>query len=235
MLEPRSQKFASGFSLMELIVYIALLGGLSVFVAGAFISVNQGSSKAQARYAVDSNIRYVLNSIDQDVKDANDIESPIVNFTSSTLTLQIGPDEVIYSLSGGRLRRSINGATSNINITSDDVTVSSISFRLFENLNIPILKNAINLNTSITIAYDTSSPDYAFQATLSRTSFLEKVTIWPARGQFGGSTGGGNTPPCVSVSPERKEFGFIRFWNKAYAAGDPCLPEGVSPEFIPHV
>jgi type II secretory pathway pseudopilin PulG len=222
-------KTRAGFSLLEFIIYIAIIGGLSTFVAGAFIIANRGGSIAQARYAVNSNMRVALDSITQDIKNADYVATPVLTVSSSTLVLQVGPDEVTYDVSGGRLRR--NG----LNITSESVVVSSPVFRLFVNLNTPTLDDSININSTLTIAYNSSSPDYAFSETLSKTVLLEPTSLWPGRGNFGahvppppggcGGLLGCSNIPCVNSLPDSKQYARLFDWaNRAHASvsQDPC-------------
>ncbi len=222
----------AGFTLLEFIIYIAIVGGLSTFVAGAFIIANRGGSVAQARYAVNSNMRVVLDSIEQDIKNASDVLTPVVTANSSTLLVRIGPDTITYDVLSGRLRR--NGQ----NITSESVTVSGANFRLFTNLNIPTLKHAININSTITIAYNSSSPESAFSETLSKTALFEPLASWPPRGSFGVHTnppGPGNncqvnvsvacnSIPCLNSLPSSKHYANpFNFIKRLYAAViDPC-------------
>lgn len=212
-------KEKEGFTLVELLIYMAILGGMSLFVAQAFILVNKGGAQAGARYAVNSSIRQALNSIEQDIKNANNVSSPITMVESSTLTLQIGPDTVTYNVSAGRLRR--NGQ----NITPENVNVTSLIFRLFENINISLLKVTININTAITASYSGGSADYTYSESSAKTTLMEPFFDTPPRGLFGSYHDPGcqecnDYLPCVSILPHGNRW--FRLFNKALAGLNPC-------------
>jgi len=82
---PRSAQ--AGMSLLELLIYIAILSGLMVVISDAFIMLAKGRGQAEARSEVNSAVRFAAERIKQDVKNAGAISTPVLGTPANTLSL----------------------------------------------------------------------------------------------------------------------------------------------------
>lgn len=156
-------KRLKGFSLLELLIYIAILSVLVMVVAGIFISISQGRGATEARNDVSDNLRFAIDKIAQDLRAASAVAVPATaGATSTVLTATASSSNVSYCVSGGRLRREISGScgVSSDPITSDTVTVNSLVFTRLENTNPILSKTIVNIRIQLNISYNSSSPDW---------------------------------------------------------------------------
>ncbi len=112
----------SGFSLLELIIYMGVLAAVVVVVVGISAQLGTGIGKAQAQAEVNSNLRFAIDKIESDLRSATQIVVPAASgTTTSTLTLNASGTTITYCVAGGALRRQLGAATtttvSNLNRT----------------------------------------------------------------------------------------------------------------------
>lgn len=117
-----------GFTLIELILYVAII----TIVMGALIpfawNVIEGSAKSGVEQEVSSQARYVSERIKYEIRRASGITS--VSATSISLT-NFSPDTTtIISLSGGKMQINKNG-TGPVNLNSDDTTITTVGGVIF--------------------------------------------------------------------------------------------------------
>lgn len=152
----------SGFTLMELLIYIAILSIMTVIVADTFIMLTKGQGNIQAKSELNSNLSFSLEKIKRDVASADDLTVPFTAGSSAAeLNLVIDGNTVNYSVIGGRLVRRVGVAASEY-ITSDRVNISQISFSRRENSNSSLTKKTVVVEISISAAYNSTSPDWQY-------------------------------------------------------------------------
>lgn len=154
-----------GFSLLELLIYIAILAGLMVVISDAFISLSKGRGRAEARGEVNSAIRFAAERIKQDLKGASAVTTPILGTPSATLQATVSGVTVLYDVSGGQLRRTEN-AGSPVLVTGTNVTVDTPTFTRLENYNSVLQATTTAIQASMTFRYNASSTDWTYAATL---------------------------------------------------------------------
>ena len=115
-----------GISLLELLIYIAILAGLMAIISDAFISLSKARGQAEARSEVNAAIRFATEKIRQDVKGASAVATPILGTASSTLNITVGGTSVVYSVSGGQLFRT--ASASSLPITGHGIVVGAPTF-----------------------------------------------------------------------------------------------------------
>lgn len=164
-------KRTRGFSLLELLIYIAILAGLMVVISDAFISLSKGRGRAEARGEVNSAIRFAAERIKQDVKGASVVTTPILGTSSATLQAIVSGVTVLYDVSGGQLRRT-EGAGSPVLVTGTNVTVDTPSFTRLENYNTVLQATTTAIQALMTFRYNASSTDWTYAATLRTTADL---------------------------------------------------------------
>lgn len=159
--------FNRGFSLLELLLYIAILSVITLIFANIFLSLNKGRGKTEARSEVNSTLRFGLEKITQDLKLASAVTSPASTTTpANTLTMTISGTSVTYCVSSDRLRRQAGGACNDSSeaITSDQVLVLTPTFTRRENANSILNKTVVNIEISLSANYNSSSPDWQYSA-----------------------------------------------------------------------
>lgn len=100
-LLPRSQK---GFTLVELLMSMALLSLLLVSLTGIFASTIEARLKSEATSAKQQDAQYILTRLFYDINQASAITSPsTISSSQSSLSLTINSQTWTYSLSNGDL------------------------------------------------------------------------------------------------------------------------------------
>lgn len=119
----------SGFTLIELVIYIGLLTVMVVVLAEIFLTIldNQSSSRDTSNVAADG--RYIYSRFIYDVNRANSITVPASNaIPSTTMTLVINNQNYTYSLSNNNL--VLTDPTGSNVLNSQGTILSSLSFTL---------------------------------------------------------------------------------------------------------
>jgi len=134
-----------GFSLLELLIYIAILSGLMIIIVNLFFMISSSSLKQDAKIEVQQNSQFAINEITNQMTnyDTDIIIVTPVNSGDSGNILEIITDgsNIKYDISSGILRKTIN--TSTENITSDNVIVETTN-PIFKRIN-----NTIQINLKI--------------------------------------------------------------------------------------
>jgi prepilin-type N-terminal cleavage/methylation domain-containing protein len=159
----------SGFTLLELLIYITVLSILLVIISNTFISLSKGNGQSQARSEVDSAVRFSLELIKQDLKNASVVTTPASGGSSSTLTLTRGGVTIIYDVSAGALRRK-EGAAAAVNVTNPNITVGTPTFTRLENTNTAFSITSVSIKVAMSFSYNSTSPDWAY-STSAQSSF----------------------------------------------------------------
>lgn len=153
-------KPSRGFSLLELLIYITILSIVGLTVGGIFISINQGRLKSETRAEINSSLRFALEKIKQDVREATDITSPNGGVDGASLVITVDSNTITYDVSGGQLRRDIAGTPAFI--TPSDINITAISFKRFHSINPQTSKVLASVRTQITAGYSGTAPDLQF-------------------------------------------------------------------------
>ncbi len=157
-----------GFSLFELIIYMAILSGLMVIVSGSFLSLSKGRGQSQARNEVQSSIRFATERLRQDIKSASAVTVPASGSASSTLSLTISGTQIVYDMATGTLRRK-DGAASPVAVTGANIKVDVPTFTVIANYNQRLQATTTAVQIAMTFRYNASSTDWTY-ANSVRTS-----------------------------------------------------------------
>jgi len=164
-------KLVSGFTLLELLIYISILSILVVVVSSTFISLSKGRGQSQARSEVDNSIRFVSELLRQDLKNASVVSSPsLTGDLNSTpiLTLTRGGVVIIYDVLNGSIRRKEGGA-SPVNLTNSNISVNTPTFTRIENSNSSFLTKNVSIKIYITFNYKSTGSDWIYATSLQTT------------------------------------------------------------------
>lgn len=160
----------SGTSLLELLIYVAILSGLMVVVTDAFTSLSKGRGQSQARSEVNAAIRFATEKIRQDLKGASVVTTPVLGTASSTLLMTVGGSAVNYDVSGGQLRRQ--EASVYTAVTGSNIIVSTSTFTRLENRNTNLGATTTAIQIAMTMSYNSSSTDWRYSDSLRTTVTL---------------------------------------------------------------
>lgn len=166
--------FRRGFSLLELLIYVAILSGLMVIISDSFISVSKARGQSQARSEVNTAIRFATEKIRQDVKGASLIITPTLGTTNSTLEISTGGKTVIYDILNGQLRRREGDGVSTTTalVTGTNVVANTPVFTRLENYNAQLNATTTAVQTEMTVYYNASSTDWLYSDTIRTTTTL---------------------------------------------------------------
>ncbi|MDP3057820.1 MAG: hypothetical protein Q8N37_04900 [bacterium] len=165
------QKFDGGFSLLELLIYIAILSGFLVVIVNLFFTISTSSTREEVRVEVRQNLRFASQKIVDEVRSGKEIISATLadGGSGNILDIKIADETTTrFSVSSGVLRRTQNfGLPGEIteNITTDQVTVS-MSPEIFSRAG-----STIQINLKIDYN-DNGRGDYKFFESVKTTASL---------------------------------------------------------------
>lgn len=120
-----------GFTLVELLLYIALTSIILFTTAMFLVSLLESRVKNQTIATVDQEGNQTMATITQTIRNAVSINSPTIGTDSATLSLNTGvsgKDPTIFSLSNGTIMMQ-EGSGSPVALTSNLVIISNLKFR----------------------------------------------------------------------------------------------------------
>lgn len=152
---------ARGFSLLELLIYIAILSGFLLVIVNLFFTVSTSSVREEVRAEVRQNLRFASQRITDEVRSGKEIISATLpdGGAGNTLDIKITDGTTVrFSVSGGVLQKTKNfglpGETIE-SITTNNVAVNT-SPEIFNRIG-----NTIQINLKIDYN-DNGRGDYKF-------------------------------------------------------------------------
>lgn len=158
-----------GFSLLELILYIAILSIMSVVLTASFLALTQGRTRSESRTEVNSNLRFAMDKIIQDIASATLVTTPVSGASSSLSVVASGT--VAYTVVSGVLERSVDGGAGQA-ITGSTVSVDVPVFTRADNYNAVLAATTTSIQIQLTVRSRNTSPEGAYAATLKSTANL---------------------------------------------------------------
>jgi prepilin-type N-terminal cleavage/methylation domain-containing protein len=174
-----------GFTLLELIIYIALLA--TVVVAAAMIALQFTITQAKAAvYAQASrNAQFAMSRIESEVREADSITvgSSVFGSNPGTLTLATSVpanSPTIFTVTNGQLTVK-QGAGAAIPLTEPDVTVTEFTL---ENLSPNARTQNIRIHIKVSLPTSTANTDIQTTVQLDSTVRIRRsegfTLLWPA-------------------------------------------------------
>jgi len=119
-----------GFTLIEFLIYIAILAVILIFTTGFLWDIILGNIKETSWQEVQQNSRFALTKISQEIKKATGVNSPLPGNSGSSLSLVMADPDLnptVFDIVDGKLRitKGINGP---YEITSGQVIVTNLNF-----------------------------------------------------------------------------------------------------------
>lgn len=121
---------ARGFTLIELVIYIALLGIIVLSVGEVLLFVRKVEVKQQVVSEVEHQGYFAAETMSSALRNSASITSPTLGASGASLTLATssgGTNPTVFDLSAGALRASYAGAAAQA-LTSPKVTASGLTF-----------------------------------------------------------------------------------------------------------
>lgn len=122
---------AGGFTFIELLMYIAVVGILLTMVISLFFALARARTKAQSVVEVEQQGYTAMTLMTQTIRNAQGIIAPSPGATSSTTALSTytaSTSPTLFSLASSTLY-STEGSSSPIALTNTQVAVSNLSFQ----------------------------------------------------------------------------------------------------------
>ena len=164
----RSQK---GYTLIELILYITVLGSLLMGISLFFVTATSARVKNQTIAEVDRQGTTALEYVTQTIRNASSITSPAAGGTGSSLTLVVPTSSLsptIFSVSSGVLQVQ-EGASAAVGLTNSKVTISSLTFKNLSRSGTP---GVVQVSFIVTRVNAGNRNEYDYQKTFTATAAL---------------------------------------------------------------
>jgi len=125
---PSSLRSTKGVTLVEVIIYVAILSMFLVVLTNIFASILDVRSESEASSAISADTRYIISRLSFDVKRATAINTPTaIGATTNNLSLVIGGINYDYTIVGNNLTLANNFGNNNLN--SSETKLQNITFQ----------------------------------------------------------------------------------------------------------
>ena len=118
----------SGFTLIELSVYVGIFSILLLVLIQIFVTTINTQLSAQSFSGISQDNRYLLARLMYDINRADAVNIPsTLGSSANSLSLKIGTDTYVYTLSGNNFILTINSSFSN-QLNGLDTEISTLQF-----------------------------------------------------------------------------------------------------------
>ena len=162
-----------GFTILEFLLYIGLVGIILVVAGAIGLNVLFGKAKLAAIEEVSQNARFIIEKIADRVRNAEAINSPSQGTTTFLLSLQMSDpakDPTVFDVSGNSLRMQEGGGAA-ITITSSEVIVSGVQF---SNISYPDTPGTVRIQMTVKFVNLDSRQEYNFEKTFYTTTNIRE-------------------------------------------------------------
>ena len=160
-----------GFSLIELIIYVAIFSVISAVFIAALIQLSIGESRSKVTTEVQQNLRSAMESIAKSARDGSKVTAPAAGSSGNILAIiaKDGSTVQYATTSAGVLQKQV-GSSPPENITTDKVRVTALNFTTLQNT---ALSNSAVTATStrftITVEYDSTQAQFLYSQSATST------------------------------------------------------------------
>ncbi len=122
--------FRGGFTLLELLLYFAIVSVMTLVISAFLFSILEARAKSRAIAEVEQQAGNAIQIISRTIRNAENVNFPAPSATSSSLSLDVwdaAKDPAIFDVSGAALRIK-EGTGAEIALTSSRVVVSNPVF-----------------------------------------------------------------------------------------------------------
>lgn len=161
-----------GFSLLELIIYIAITILVVVVLTEMVVVMLRVRERNLSERAVQQNLRFAVSRLERAITQATAVTG---SYPSDTLTLTIGGDTTTFQVASGvfQIKEGVTGSF--VDLTTSNVTVSAISGNIFTKVSNPSpAKDSVQIK--IKVDYVTGGkPSLAASASAQTTVELRQI------------------------------------------------------------
>ncbi|MBI3671725.1 prepilin-type N-terminal cleavage/methylation domain-containing protein [Candidatus Azambacteria bacterium] len=165
----KPSKAERGFSILELLLYMAIFTIISFGLVNMISTLNKGWTRSQVESEVQQSLRYAISAISNDIRKASFVSQPTAGSSGSLLDMNISGQSYKYFLTGAALQKQI-GTNPAENITGNNVQVKNL---VFYTVATPAQTNAqITATTTqfyIKVGYNSSNPEYSYDQSATST------------------------------------------------------------------
>ncbi len=169
----KEQSRYTGFTLIETVIYIALLSVITTFMIGVLYQIIGSQNQNRSKIEVESEANFMLQKIGWALSGAQTINQPAVNATASTLSVNrytASQNPVVFDFASSTLRIA-RGTNNPAPLGSGRVYVSQVLFTHIASANGE--PEGVNITLSV-VASDTSPWSGSASTTLTDTIYLRK-------------------------------------------------------------
>jgi len=160
-----------GFTLVELLLYIVILGTLLVPVSFFFATALDARIKNQSVSEVNDQAQAAMETITVTIRGANAISTPLPGVSTASLTLTVPTASLsptVFSVQNGVLQVK-EGSAAPVALTNGKVTVSGLSFK---NLSISGTHGIVQVSFTIARVNPAGKAEYDYQKTFTTSMGL---------------------------------------------------------------
>lgn len=166
-------KPSQGFTLLELLLYIAIVGSLLIAITGFYAMVGESRIKNQSISEVNQQGAAAMDMITQAVRNANTIVTPSAGATSDFLSLTMpvaGVSPTLFDLTGdyGTMRIT-EGAGAAIELTNNKVEINGLTFKNLSRSGTP---GVVQISFTVSRSSTSSRNEFSYQKTFTSTAAL---------------------------------------------------------------
>lgn len=122
-----NRKSALGFTIVELLIYMALMSVFLVILMGIFTAALNTKLASESTSAISQDSRYILSKLSYDVNNADSLTSPAPGEVTASLQIITSGSTSTYAVNGGNLVKTTGGISMDLN--GVDTQIDSISFK----------------------------------------------------------------------------------------------------------
>ena len=166
--KPQNKNY--GFTLLEVILYLAILSTM-VFGIGSFVNlVSVSRVKNQVMTEVDMQAFQIIQNITEDIRNAKSIVSPTIGQNQNSLTIINTDDsQKVFVLEGDTF--TVNNGTGAIDLNNNQVLVKEL---IFKNLSRTETPDIIQINFTISYNNNSGNENYNYSKSYVASAYLSK-------------------------------------------------------------
>lgn len=160
----------SGFSLLEILIYTAIIGIVGSFFSGILLSVTRIQNRQNASTEVNQQLNFVISNIQRVIRESSYVDIA-TGTAATTLTLKMrdpAKDPTVIKITDGKVTLQ-QGGSSPIDLTTSAVTADKLAF-----LKITNYPGHDSVQVDVTLSHNTPNPQMQF--TKSLTSAVARVS-----------------------------------------------------------
>jgi Tfp pilus assembly protein PilV len=123
---PNTKKLVWGFTLVEVLIYIGLMGVFLLVLLDIFTATLNTKLSSESTSALNMDSRYILAKLKYDINNADSIISPAEGASGSSLQLITGGVTATYASNSGNFTKT---ETSTLNLNGWDTALTALSFK----------------------------------------------------------------------------------------------------------